>query len=141
MIMLITPRVILGKSQSFFENVHYGYSDEKVFNLHEHGKLVTLYPNTNGDCLFVMHGACATVVQEACSTETTYAPLRSFYDVLNSTCPQYYDEGGIYWPHEYFSALHYWGYDEWNYTGGFHKFVTNYSERTKLHHSFSIIFC
>lgn len=101
-----------GAVPEFFENVHYGYSEEKFFGLHEHGRLVTLCPNTNGDCLFAMHGACTTVARKVCSTETAYASLRPLYDGFKSTCPQYYDEGRIYWPHEYFGALHYWGYNE-----------------------------
>ncbi|KAF3005609.1 hypothetical protein E8E13_002294 [Curvularia kusanoi] len=108
----------------FIDNARYNYGAEIVFNVRGIGDLATLCPNQNGDCLFAMHGACASIVRLVCARQTTFT-LRAYYEVLRSAIPYYYDSGGIYWPHDYFGAQTYWGYDEWDYHEGFRKFVTD----------------
>lgn len=125
------PKSSSEEAPDFIKNVHYNYGAETVFEAHGFGKLVTLSPNNNGDCLFAMHGACACIVQKVCRRQTTYPSLRAYYEVIISAIPYYYDEGGVYWPHDYFGAMSYWGYDEWNYHEGFRKFVSNPLEVTK----------
>lgn len=60
-----------------------------------------------------------------CVTKTKHSSLRVYYEVLISVISYYYGMGGIYWPRDDLGALSYWGYNEWNYHEGFHKFVTN----------------
>ena len=115
----------------FIKYVHYEFGENVVFNASGIGRLTTLVSNKNGDCLFAMHAVCANIVQEVCSRQTTYPSLRAYYEVLISAIPHYYDETGIMWPHNYFGATEYWGYSEWDYHEGFHKFVTNPLEVTK----------
>jgi hypothetical protein len=115
----------------FIKYVHYEFGENVVFNASSIGRLTTLVSNKNGDCMFAMHAVCANIVQEVCARQTTYPSLRAYYEVLISAIPHYYDETGIIWPHDYFGATEYWGYNEWDYHEGFQKFVTDPLDVTK----------
>jgi hypothetical protein len=115
----------------FIKYVHYEFGENVIFNASGIGHLTTLVSNKNGDCMFAMHAVCANIVQEVCARQTTYPSLRAYYEVLISAIPHYYHETGIIWPHDYFGATEYRGYNEWDYHEGFQKFVTDPLEVTK----------
>jgi hypothetical protein len=86
----------------------------------------THYPINNGDILFAMHSACALIIQ--CVYEAkegglvprgSLPTLRTYYDRLRTECKRNTDEwGNVYWPHDYYDAVEYWGYADWEYEEG-----------------------
>jgi len=73
-----------------------------------------------------MHVACAVIIQrvheskeDALVAHGSLSTLRKFYDKLRMECLRNIDEwGNVYWPHDYYGAIDYWSYDDWEYGEG-----------------------
>ncbi|KAF2628843.1 hypothetical protein BU25DRAFT_420777 [Macroventuria anomochaeta] len=117
---------------AFFGDPYCHYGEGNVFHLG--GRTYpTHYPINNGDILFAMHSNCANIIkrvfvakQDGVIAKDGLPTLRAYYDKLRQQCPGYVDEWwNIYWPHEYYGACDYWGYDEWEYAKGCQKFLVD----------------
>jgi hypothetical protein len=88
----------------------------------------THWPINNGDLLFAMHKACAVIIQSVYEAKRnsliaqgSLPTIRHFYDKLRKECPnaRRLDEwGNVYWPHDYYGAIEYWDWNDWEYREG-----------------------
>jgi hypothetical protein len=105
----------------------------------------THYPIDNGDILFAMHDSCAVMIQRvhegkrnALVAQGSLPTLREYYDKLRKECPRDVDEwGNIHWPHEYYGAKEFWGWDDWEYEEGCPVRSFPFDSREDAHSCFS----
>lgn len=111
---------------AFFGDLMSTYGSD-LNSFYMHGRIHhTHSPIHNGDVIFAMHEACASIVQrvyrakEGNSVLQGELPtLRSFYDRLREGCKRNTDEwGNVYWPHDYYGAVEHWDYADWEYEEG-----------------------
>ncbi|KAF3040453.1 hypothetical protein E8E12_002265 [Didymella heteroderae] len=122
---LATAKRNVDATPEFFPDVWVGCGYNIAFHPPGYGIVPVLEPDGNGHSFFPMHSACATIVQTVCASDTTTMSLQYYYHILRKACLRFPGEGGILWPHKHFGAMQYWAYDDWNYTYGYLKFVTD----------------